>query len=317
MPDLLTPAELAAIAEREEKATPPVVYFINSPDTGFDEYPTLKEALDAAEETISNYRDEAIDGWNEEVTSIRVGIITHDVEQFDVKHRKDCGEDENWACPNCDEMCDYRMSSDGDLLALLNVARADRAALLRHIAALEARAPAPADDMEALLADAERDAASDEADWAFETPLAKLLRRLATALRETLAREQYAENVMRDTQEELDMHRAYVGDLIKERDAERARAEKAEHNECCLRAALEELGYTGTVPEGVWDALTQRAEKAEAELADLTQTTGELCPECHWRGVRDDGCEFCKAHRLEADLAAARKELAGLEGGAQ
>lgn len=112
---------------------------------------------------------------------------------------------------------------------------------------------------------------------------------LSTALRETLAREQ----------------------------AGRVRAEKAEHNECCLRAALEELGYTGTVPEGVWDALAQRAEKAEADLADLTQTTGELCPECHWRGVRDDGCEFCKAHRLEADLAAARKELAGLEGGAQ
>lgn len=225
MSDLLTPAELAAIAEREAKAVPSVVYFVNSPDTGFDEYPTLKEALDAAEETISNYRDEAMDGWNEEVTSIRVGIITHDVEQFDVKHRKDCGEDENWPCPDCDEMCDYRMSSDGDLLALLDIACADRTTLLRHIAALEAREailqptghseflsegcfpeaplevqpgpnfkptrdidavlpPAPATDVDALLAEAEH--------WLHQIlgdTTRSIIQRLATALRESRARE--------------------------------------------------------------------------------------------------------------------------------
>jgi len=120
---------LAAAAERRASAaTPGVAYFVQSPDTGFDDYETLQEALDAAEETINNYRDEAYDGWSEEITSLRVGIVTHDVEMFDFKRKEDFGDDEIWPLPDLDEMCDYRMSGV-DLMAMLAQSKQDNIAL--------------------------------------------------------------------------------------------------------------------------------------------------------------------------------------------
>jgi hypothetical protein len=61
-------------------------------------------------------------------------------------------------------------------------------------------------------------------------------------------------------------------------------------------------------------------ERAEAERDDLNQTSGDLCPECGWRGKRSDGCEFCLFQEVERErdslrthLAEARAELAGLK----
>jgi len=36
----------------------------------------------------------------------------------------------------------------------------------------------------------------------------------------------------------------------------------------------------------------------EEELAELKQTSGELCPKCYWRGKRGGDCEFCENSRL-------------------
>ena len=48
----------------------------------------------------------------------------------------------------------------------------------------------------------------------------------------------------------------------------------------------------------------------DAALDDLFQTSGDLCPECGWRGVRGGECEFCALHiaRAERDAALQRTE---------
>lgn len=125
------------------------------------------------------------------------------------------------------------------------------------IAALEARTPAPVDDPEMDGTDfahpawwrghdqttamfchhvqvildgrAVKDESVSPEPWhTIRQRLLALMEKPAPALRETLAREQVAANVLCDTHEELGMHRAYVEDLTKERDDALARAEKAE-----------------------------------------------------------------------------------------
>lgn len=54
-------------------------YFSYSPGTGFDTHKTLEEARAAAEEELAVFRDEAADGWSEEVTSICYGTVTGQV----------------------------------------------------------------------------------------------------------------------------------------------------------------------------------------------------------------------------------------------
>ena len=52
-------------------------------------------------------------------------------------------------------------------------------------------------------------------------------------------------------------------------DRERAARVKAERNEAACRAALEEIGYTGALPEGAYDKLVRERDEALAELAGL------------------------------------------------
>jgi hypothetical protein len=44
---------------------------------------------------------------------------------------------------------------------------------------------------------------------------------------------------------------------------------------CACRAALEECGYTGTLPEGAYDALVERAVRAELERDENRQAAVE------------------------------------------
>ena len=51
--------------------------------------------------------------------------------------------------------------------------------------------------------------------------------------------------------------------------AEREARGKAERNEAACRAALEEVGYTGALPEGAYDKMVRERDEALAELAGL------------------------------------------------
>jgi hypothetical protein len=50
-------------------------YFCYDPDTGFDTYKTAEEAMQAADDAISYYRDNADEGWNEEVSGVCWGEL--------------------------------------------------------------------------------------------------------------------------------------------------------------------------------------------------------------------------------------------------
>lgn len=50
-------------------------YFCYDPDTGFETYNTPEGAKQAAEEAIDYYRDNADEGWNEEVCGVCWGKI--------------------------------------------------------------------------------------------------------------------------------------------------------------------------------------------------------------------------------------------------
>ena len=52
-----------------------------------------------------------------------------------------------------------------------------------------------------------------------------------------------------------------------------------------------------------WKELAQHAKE---KLAELEQTTGDLCPVCGWSAVFPDGCSRCERSRLEATIEAAR-----------
>lgn len=66
-------------------------YFCYDPDTGFDTYETPEQAKEAAEVAIDYYRDNADEGWNEEVCGVCWGEIkqhTVCIMELDVEQAK-------------------------------------------------------------------------------------------------------------------------------------------------------------------------------------------------------------------------------------
>lgn len=56
-------------------------YFSYDPDCGFEQHDTAEEARKAAETALDHYRDQAADGWSEEVESICWGEIRGSVRE--------------------------------------------------------------------------------------------------------------------------------------------------------------------------------------------------------------------------------------------
>ena len=117
----------------------------------------------------------------------------------------------------------------------------------------------PASDVAALLAESEREA---EVAGSFRD----LINRLATALR---AAEDARVERERNVKVALDTGAKALERVTADLDRERAARVKAERNEAACRAALEEIGYTGALPEGAYDKLVRERDEALAELAGL------------------------------------------------
>lgn len=88
-------------------------FFAYCPESGFDTYETLQEALSATELSIPDF---LVDCWSEDVTLLRVGIITHQAKQTNLVERSgeldenDYDENgEHWADPDWGFKCNYEM----------------------------------------------------------------------------------------------------------------------------------------------------------------------------------------------------------------
>lgn len=80
-------------------------YFSYGSECGFEWHKTEKEAVEAAESAIDDYRGDACDGWSEEVDSICLGIIMRSSTKVGERPRN-----EDDSCdPSIDTVCDYAL----------------------------------------------------------------------------------------------------------------------------------------------------------------------------------------------------------------
>lgn len=99
-------------------------FFSYSPDSGLEEHDSAEEAIEVARIEIGCYRDNACDGWAEEVEQVVWGVILQRATMTDLRS---VNEDDNcaeWA----EEWCDYTLLpnlSTPATDALLNAVRAD------------------------------------------------------------------------------------------------------------------------------------------------------------------------------------------------
>ncbi|PHR58771.1 MAG: hypothetical protein COA47_10220 [Robiginitomaculum sp.] len=83
-------------------------YFLYDPENGFETYETKLECEKAAEESIEYYLD---DFWNESVTNLVIGVITHSATKTDVERQpedQETAEEEGWD-EDCKYRCNYKM----------------------------------------------------------------------------------------------------------------------------------------------------------------------------------------------------------------
>ncbi|HGU6862967.1 TPA: hypothetical protein ACNAC2_005603, partial [Klebsiella quasipneumoniae] len=80
-------------------------YFSYGSEHNFEWHKTAKEAVEAAEAAIDDYRGDACDGWSEEVDSICWGIIMQSSTNVGERPRN---EDDR-CDPAIDTVCDYAL----------------------------------------------------------------------------------------------------------------------------------------------------------------------------------------------------------------
>lgn len=118
------------MSETSEKSGPAVrstdglgqqdMWFSYDPGDGYETHDTEAEARERAEKALQYERDEAGDGWNEEVTQIAWGKVIQRVEEKWRKHKPppdqidEDGYDEegnNWS--QFDELVEYHLCPNG------------------------------------------------------------------------------------------------------------------------------------------------------------------------------------------------------------
>lgn len=62
-----------------------VTYFAYSPEYGFDYFKDKQSAIDTAQEEIDAYRDDADDGWSEDVQRVSWGVVIQQAQGFDAQ----------------------------------------------------------------------------------------------------------------------------------------------------------------------------------------------------------------------------------------
>lgn len=62
-----------------------VTYFAYSPEYGFDYFKDKQSAIDTAQEEIDDYREDADDGWSEDVQRVSWGVVIQQAQGFDAQ----------------------------------------------------------------------------------------------------------------------------------------------------------------------------------------------------------------------------------------
>lgn len=79
-------------------------FFMYDPESGFETYETEQQAKDAAEDAISWYRGESIDGWPDEVAQVCWGEIKQESQQVGLRPREEGDKG------SCEMICDYQLN---------------------------------------------------------------------------------------------------------------------------------------------------------------------------------------------------------------
>ncbi|HFT2751865.1 TPA: hypothetical protein ACHV8U_004939 [Klebsiella quasipneumoniae] len=80
-----------------------VTYFAYSPEYGFDYFKDKQSAIDTAQAEIDAYREDADDGWSEDVQRVSWGVVIQQAQGFDAQglHTSDS--------QHIYQTCDYRL----------------------------------------------------------------------------------------------------------------------------------------------------------------------------------------------------------------
>jgi hypothetical protein len=97
-----TPENAAAV---EPMVMMPDRFFSYDPDNGFETHQTLEQAKSAAGKCLGSYRDDAHEGWADEVTGICWGEIKQIIAETERRPRTD----EDNCDPDLDEFVDYKL----------------------------------------------------------------------------------------------------------------------------------------------------------------------------------------------------------------
>lgn len=107
--DCTTAALHATQAQRDQLATEnaalkdSVTYFAYSPEYGFDYFESKQAAIDTAQEEIDAYREDADDGWSEDVQRVSWGIVIQQAQGFDAQGMHTSDKQHTY------QTCDYRL----------------------------------------------------------------------------------------------------------------------------------------------------------------------------------------------------------------
>ncbi|WP_369461957.1 hypothetical protein [Citrobacter braakii] len=80
-----------------------VTFFAYSPEYGFDYFKDQQSAVDTAQEEIDAYREDADDGWSEDVQRVSWGVVIQQAQGFDAQNLHTSDSQHTY------QTCDYRL----------------------------------------------------------------------------------------------------------------------------------------------------------------------------------------------------------------
>ncbi|MGG8032504.1 hypothetical protein PGO28_01960 [Klebsiella aerogenes] len=80
-----------------------VTYFAYSPEYGFDYFKDKQSSIDTAQAEIDAYREDADDGWSEDVQRVSWGVVIQQAQGFDAQGKHTSHNQHTY------QTCDYRL----------------------------------------------------------------------------------------------------------------------------------------------------------------------------------------------------------------
>ena len=96
-------AKLTALAAENAGLKAGITYFAYSPDYGFDYFKDKQSAIDTAQDEIDAYREDAEDGWSEDVQRVSWGVVVQQAQGVDAHGLHTSDSQHTY------QTCDYRL----------------------------------------------------------------------------------------------------------------------------------------------------------------------------------------------------------------